>query len=697
MTIPAAHRAASLPFSLLALGAFAATAASAAPVLEPVVITGSRVESASFDLPYSIDAVAVNPDGRPDLRINASEVLGGVPGVVVQNRQNYAQDLQISVRGFGARAAFGVRGVKLIADGIPASTPDGQGQVATFNLDTAERIEVLRGPYATLYGNHAGGVIQLFSRDGKGAPRLRASVLGGAHGTLKYGLGAEGERGGIGYVVDASHFETDGSRDHSSARRDQGFAKLTLAPDADSRLTLIASALHQPDTEDPLGLTWNTWKHDPGAVEAVALQYDTRKRIDHVQGGATYERRFGSDRLQLVAYGGQRGVIQYQSIPRAVQLASATHAGGVIDFARSFQGVGARWIAERALGSGRLTVTAGVDYDRAEDDRQGYENFVGTTLGVKGALRRDESDTVTSLDPYVQAIWRQGDWDWSLGVRHSRVKFSVEDHYVTSANADDSGSVRYRKTTPAFGLLWRASPLLNLYASAGAGFETPTLNELSYSANGGFNFGLKPARSRQTEIGVKAFVGERTRVNAALFHIETEDEIVVAGAAGGRTHYTNAGRTLRQGLELAIETEPHPQLSARAALTALQAKYGKAFNNVPSGKRLPGIPAVSAYLALDWTPTAGLTATAEGIYRSKVEVNDLNSAPAAPAHALLNLRLTAEQHAGDWTFAQVLRLDNVFDRAHVAAVIVGDGNGRHYEPGPGRSLYGGVQLSHRFR
>lgn len=684
------------PLALMLAAMAAVPAANAQEqTLSPVVITGSRVEVSPFDVPYSIDGVRLNENGTEGLRVNVSEVLATVPGVVVQNRQNYAQDLQISVRGFGARAAFGVRGVKLIADGIPASNPDGQGQAATFNLDTAERIEVLRGPFATIYGNHAGGVIQLFSRDGKGTPRVRGGLFGGDHGTLKVDIGAEGEKNGIGYVLDASHFETDGERRYSAVKRDQGFAKITLAPDEDSKLTLIANGLHQPDTEDPLGITWDTYQRDETDVEPVALQFRTRKSIEHIQGGAVYERRFGEDRLQLQAYAGERSVIQYQSIPTGPQ-GAITHPGGVIAFDRDFHGVGARWIAQRTLGSGKLTVTTGLDYDRAEDDRQGYQNFIGSTLGVKGALRRDETDTVTSLDPYVQASWQQGKWDWTLGLRHSNVEFDVDDAFIVGANGDDSGSVRYRKTTPAIGVLYRVTPLLNVYASAGTGFETPTLGELSYSPAGGFNFDLKPSTSRQFELGLKAYTGETTRINAAVFQITTDDEIVVAGAAGGRTTYTNAGKTLRQGLELAAESELTRTLSARGALTVMRAVYDEAFGTVPEGKRIPGVPAVSAYAELAWKPMAGLTTAVEAVHRSKVEVNDLNSDHPAPAHTLVNLRLGAEQQSGPWTFSQLLRLDNVFDRKHVGSVIVGDRNGRYYEPGPGRSVYGGVRAAYRF-
>ncbi len=687
-------------FACLAGAQDGATANPSAVVLNPVVVTGSPVATESFDLPYSVDSVDMRANQAGNLGVNASEALAGVPGLVIQNRQNYAQDLQISVRGFGARAAFGVRGVKLIADGIPATNPDGQGQAATFNLDTAERIEVMRGPFSTVYGNHAGGVIQLFSRNGEGAPRLRANALFGAWGTSKFGVGLEGEQSGVGFVVDASRFDTDGYRDHSKTRRDQGFAKLTFRPDEDSTLTLVANGLRQPDTLDPLGVRWETYQRDPRAVEDVAKQFNTRKSIHHLQGGATYERRLGEDRLQVSAYSGRRSVTQYQSIPTGPQ-GNARHAGGVVDFDRDFYGLGARWIAQRSFGDGELTVTVGLDYDRSEDDRRGYENFIGTTLGVKGNLRRNEIDTITSTDPYLQALWKQGPWQWSAGIRHSRVAFKVDDRYIVGTNGDDSGSARYTETTPSLGVVYTISPVLNAYASYGEGFETPTLNELSYATpSTGFNFGLQPSTSKQAELGLKAFVGDTTRVNAAVFRIETKDEIVVAESSGGRTSYQNAGRTLREGIELAAESEFSPSLTGRASLTWLKAEYDEAFVSrgatVPAGNRIPGVPQFAAYAELAWKPIADLTVAGEALYRSKVYVNDLNDDRPAPGYTLFNLRLSAEQKHGPWTLAQLLRVDNVFDRKHIGSVIVGDGNGRYYEPGPERSWFAGASASYRF-
>ncbi|WP_277052138.1 TonB-dependent receptor family protein [Zestomonas thermotolerans] len=664
--------------------------------LDPLVISGSRSEAAGFDLPFSVDSLERRQISEGQPGINASEVLQRVPGLVVQNRQNYAQDLQISSRGFGSRATFGVRGIKLIADGIPASTPDGQGQAATFDLDTAERIEVLRGPMATLYGSNSGGVIQLFSRDGEGPLQLSGGSAFGSDGLRKERLSAEGGNGQAGFILDRSRLDTDGYRDHSAAWREQNFAKLHIDPDEDSRLALIYSDLNQ-QSDDPLGLTWDAYRRDPRSVAAVAEQFDTRKSIDHRQLGLNYERYFGAARLQASLYGGTRRVVQYQSIPRGPQAASS-HAGGVIDFEREFHGGSLRWLQPVTALPGDFEWILGVDYDFSEDDRQGYENFAGARQGIKGRLRRDEIDTVTSLDPYLQANWRLGDWTLQAGLRHNQMKAEVDDKFL--ANGDDSGSRTYRKTTPALGVMYAFTPDLHGYLSAGKGFETPTMSELAYSPGGGFNLELDASSSTQYEAGLKARLGEGTRLNAALFQIRTEDELVVAAASGGRTTYQNAARTLRQGFELAIDSQWSEQWSTTLAYTRLSATYDDDFTSngrtIAKGRHLPGVPGTTLYGELAWRPREGISSAVEGLYRSKVYVEDSNQERPAPGYAVFNWRTRLEQQLGPWTFGQTLRIDNLFDREYIGSVIVADGNGRYYEPAPGRNWYAGLDLAYRF-
>lgn len=697
-----------VPAALLAgcSTSFAQAQKTGVALADVVVITGSKTAHTSFDLPAATDVVNAERIQAAQMRVNASESLNAVPGLVVQNRQNYAQDLQISSRGFGARSAFGVRGVRLLADGIPATMPDGQGQAATFNLDVADRIEVLRGPFSAIYGNHSGGTIQLFTRDGKGRPMLDTTFSAGSYGSHKLDVNAHGSGGGIGYLLDASRFHTDGYRQHSAATRDQSFAKITTDPTVTSHLTITAGTLTQDDTQDPLGVTWATYLRNPRAGETdatdtwqpkrtLAERYDTRKSIEHQQAGLSFEQRFGDDKLRITAYGGQRHVIQYQAFSRFLQT-PATQSGGVVDFDRAFHGVDINWLSVRPLAGGTLSTTVGLDYARSRDERQGFENFIGARFGVKGNLRRDETDTVTSTDPYAQAEWQGGPWVLTAGLRHSRMDVKVADRYLQNGN--DGGAVNYRHTTPVLGVLYKASPVLNLYASAARGFESPTLNELFYSGVGaGFNFRLQPSTSTHLEAGVKAYVGADTRINAALFQAKTRDELVVDIAGGGRTSYRNASKTVRQGAEVSVDSKLGAGFTARAAVTALRAVYEEGFGSVPAGSRLPGVPRASLFAELAWKNASGkLEAALDTLANTKVYADDTNADIPAPGYAVLGARVQASQQWGGWQVKEFARLNNLGYRRYVGSVIVGDANKRYYEAAPGRNWLLGLGAQYKF-
>jgi iron complex outermembrane receptor protein len=693
-------------FVAIAPGAFAAEPEQIPQDMNVVIVSGSRVEHTSFDFPAAIDVVDAARIQDNQLRVNVSEALSAVPGLVAQNRQNYAQDLQISSRGFGARSAFGVRGIRLISDGVPATMPDGQGQPSAFNLDMAERIEVLRGPFSALYGNHSGGVIQLFTRDGKGSPTIDVNTAAGSDGQRKTDVSAQGSSGGIGYVIDVSRFDTDGYRNHSAATRDQGFVKLTVSPTAGGKLTLVANSLKQDGTQDPLGATWATYQADPRANEidatdtqnpkrTLADRYNTRKDISHKQVGLTYDQQFGEDRLHVMVYGGNRQVIQFQAFSRFLQ-AAASQSGGVVDFDRDFYGADINYAFVRPLGDGKLTTTVGIEYGHSSDDRSGYENFIGTTFGVQGALRRNEQDNLKTLDPYAQAEWQTGRWVFTGGVRRTKLTVDVNDAFLSNGN--DSGGASFSHTTPVLGALYKVNPLLNVYASAARGFETPTLNELFYSAAGaGFNFGLRPAQSTHLELGAKAIVRSNTRINAALFQVRTSDELVVDTAVGGRTSYKNASSTLRQGGELSVDSTFAAGFSGRLAVTVLRAVYDEAFGRVTSGSRLPGVPNANAFAELAWKDSRDrFGAALEAITSSHVYAEDANTDKPAPGYAILNARFNARQSWQGWKFREFVRINNLFDRQYVGSVIVGDVNKRYYEAAPGRNWMAGIGGTYAF-
>lgn len=292
--------------TILAL-APAATALAQADTLAPVVVTGTRLGTEVLETPASVDVVQGSAMRWQQPGINLSEGLASVPGLQIQNRQNYAQDLQISSRGFGARSTFGVRGVRLYVDGIPATMPDGQGQTSNIDIGSIDLVEVLRGPFSALYGNSSGGVIQVFTQDGADPPEITASGWGGSYGTWRYGAMASGVSGtGAGqldYVLDLSRFTTDGYRDHSAARKNLGNAKLGLQLNDDSRLTLVVNSVDLK-AQDPLGLTYQQFQDDPRSAP-LAEQYNTRKTVKQTQGGLVFDHQVdGRNALRVMVYYG---------------------------------------------------------------------------------------------------------------------------------------------------------------------------------------------------------------------------------------------------------------------------------------------------------------------------------------------------------------------------------------------------------
>jgi iron complex outermembrane receptor protein len=684
--------------------------ASGATELAPVVVTATRTAARAFDIPASIDRIGGDEvrDGRA--QINLSESLGGVPGLLARDRQNYAQDVQISVRGFGARASFGIRGVRLYVDGIPATLPDGQGQISNVDLGSVGSIEVLRGPYSALYGNSSGGVIQVFTEEGTGAPRLGFSVAGGSDGVLRLGAKAIGAVGGFGYVVSASRFSTDGYRDHSAATRNLGNAKLTLHPDADSQLTLVANSVALPRAQDPLGLTRAQFEANPRGVDPTALAFDTRKTVDQTQAGLIYERRLDpANAIRLLTYAGHRNAEQFQAIPTAPQ-ASPLHPGGVIALGRDYRGVDLRWTLKATLLDAPFTLVSGLAYDALAEHRQGYRNFIGTTLGVQGALRRDETNDVSNSDQYLQAAWQLTPrWSLNAGLRHSAVRFKSTDAYIVGTNPDDSGSATYDATLPVLGVLYAVNDDVHVYATAGRGFETPTLNELAYRPGGatGLNFGLQAARSTSVEAGVKTRLAALGELNVAVFQADTDHEIVTQTNLGGRATFQNAGATRRTGVELGWSKQFLEHLRAQLALTALDATYRDAFKTctatpcsapnllVPAGNRIPGVARGSLYAALNWAPPTGWRGGVEARYLSGVVVNDINS-DAAPAYAVAAANLGYGVNVGPWALNGFVRVDNLFARRYAGSVIVNEGNSRYFEPAPGRTWLTSVSATLKF-
>ena len=677
-----------------------------APATLPgIVVIGTRQVSGT---PASLDRVeADSVPARPQLSV--SELLRRVPGVGAHDRQNLAQDVQLTIRGFGARSAFGVRGLQVFDDGIPATMPDGQGQVSHIPLEALARVEVLRGPFSALYGNASGGVVEFFSIDPPRRPQWGVRATGGSDGLSRDSLFAAGpwsqaSADGEGYRLDAGHLDLAGYREHSRARRDTTQARLLFATDAGTKLALTANTLELA-ADDPQGLTLAQALMTPRAASAGALAFDTRKRVRQQQVGMHLEQALGGDGvLNLNTWGGNRDTFQMLSVPVSAQAAPGS-GGGVVDLARTYAGADLRWQLDTTLMGRAFGITVGAQAQRSTEHRRGYENFSGDLLGVVGALRRDERDTVGNRDLYAELRWAfLPRWSATFGVRRSRVDFRSRDAYIAPGNPHDSGALHYAQSTPVFGLSYRPAPGLEVYANAGRGFETPSFAELGYRADGrsGLNDALRPARTRSAELGLRAKRGEQL-FELVAFDSRTRDELVVASNTGGRSTYDNAASSGRRGWELSASGPLSARWHYALAYSRLDARYRGAFAScrappcaqpdtfVAAGNRIPATTPQSLWAELRWSPGSEVDLFVQADAFGRTYADDANTAH-APGYATLSLGIERRWRLGRTTVEGFARLDNVLDRHAIGSVIVNDSNGRYFEPAPGRAWMLGLSL-----
>ena len=684
---------------LTGLALLAACQNTPAQSLSEVVVSASRAEQRSFDAPAAVQSVGRDTIQAAGPQVNLSESLNRIPGLTILDRQNYAQDLQVSIRGFGARSAFGIRGIRLLIDGIPATTPDGQGQGSSISLPSTERIEVLRGPMALLYGNSSGGVIQAFSKPAPQQAELGYQTYVGAYGLHRADYQFGDTVGTVGILADYSSFSIDGYRANSATERKQFNGKLGLDPTEQLHVNLVFNQFDMPLALDPLGLTRAQLQKDPVAAGSGAIANQTRKIVLQNQLGsaATYTLD-NAHALSLRGYYGTRDNTQYQA------------TGGWIGLNRGYYGLGLQYNAHSLWGDTPLDWAAGYEFDRSREYRQGGNTSNGQ---MTGGLTRKEDNQSENSDLFVQGnVWLSDTITLAAGVRNSNVRFVSDDYFpVSASNPDGSGNVAYQATSPVLGITYHASDNLNLYANYGRGFETPTLAEMAYigsPAAGQFNTTLNAASSRHYELGSKWVVSDNSRVDLALYQIDTTDELVVLSNNKGQSSYMNAPGTARTGWELSGSTQWSPHWSTTASASQIDAHYTQEFTSVTSagsskvaaGKQMPGIPQTFLFSELAWTQAPvgtgktpnGLRLGLELVQAGRIYANDSNT-ESADGHTVFNLSASQRWALGRGALTAYARINNLSDERYVGSVIVNQAQLQFYEPGLPQNWTLGLSLN----
>lgn len=658
-------------------GSPTASVAKGAPQMDTIVVTASRSLTPLLQVPQSVTVIDAEAFQEPNLGLGLDEWLNRVPGLFFQNRYNFAQNIRISTRGFGARAPFGVRGIQLLSDGFPETLPDGQAQVDAVDLQSLVGAEVMRGPSSVLYGNASGGVIALRTEDGEGITPTAHTRLGlGSDGFSQFGLQAGGQWDSIHGWVSVSDLDYQGQRDHSGTSKRLLNANGTLSLAPSHRLKMAATVLDQPFGKDPGALTRDQVRIDRWQASAQSESLNAGQMVRQERLGLRHEMELANQSV-LSSYVFRTSRDFEQQLP-------SSFFPSLIAFQRAFYGAGS---SLRVSEFNDWRLTAGLDWAKQDDDRQRYRvDPAGTVL----AQTQNERQLAESSALFVQAHRQWNDWSFQLGLRHDRLDLTIDEFTQPAATPT---ARRFKEWVWMAGTTYAFNPRLSGFLNWSEGFESPTFTEIKdLTGGGGFSRALSPAYASNHEAGLRAFWTDG-QLEAGVFWIDTRDEIVVIDSFDGVDIFANAGQTQRLGFELGLEHAWSESLHGSLAYTYADYQFetfaveGVRFD----GNALPGLPKHSIFSQAKFLLNDSWSLFVDGLWVGSMYADNANTQRVS-SYGLINARAELDQklnNGGRLTWS--LGINNVFNQAYFSNVRVNANRGAYFEPGPSRAWF--VRLS----
>jgi len=697
------------PTLVLGTAALAQEPAATQTPLEEIVVTATLLERTLDKTPAAVSVVteADIQDARQQLGLDES--LTRVPGLFMQNRYNFAQDLRLSIRGFGARGQFGIRGVKVLVDGIPETLPDGLGSVDGIDLGATSQIEVIRGPSSALYGNASGGVISLTSEGGRDVPEVELRVAAGGYGFEKSQLKFGGETERLNYLVSVSDQKLDGYRAQSKYENKLLTGRFDVDLGKDRSLLTVVNYTDQPVSDDPGGLTtaYLTGAVDPRSAAPLNVQFHAGESLDQQRLGFVY-----------TTPAGEHGTIKARNYYAWRDFGNLlpTQSQGIVDLQRDFVGGGVSYNYDGFWLDRPNRFIAGADFDNQDDRRRRYDNL----NGVQGALGFDQREHVQSAGIFLQnELSVSKRVQLSFGVRYDEVDFEVTDYWLTNATGDDSGSKKFTNTSPMVGLTFQLTDKLNLYTTYSSAFETPTTTEFSLpGGGGGFNQDLVPQEASNYEVGLRGGIGDSQRYEVSLFTIDVEDELIgnEIPTSPGRFYFTNAGQTSRDGLEFSWIASPTDRIRTTVSYTYSDFKFDEFIERTianpagfdRAGNVIPSTPENLVFAEFSYRAPRGWFIAADALYVDDQFGDSGNTVdnPATPtvregsqvpAYTVANMRMGWDIELDNLVLSPFLGVTNLSDESYTANVRVNATANRYFEPGPTRTGYGGITVGWKFR
>ncbi len=660
--------------------------ARANDALPPVVVTATRVPEPLVDVPAAMSVV-----DRPDIQdarptVSIAESLPRVPGVFAQESGNFAQDVRLQIRGFGTRAAFGIRELKVLMDGLPLTLPDGQTELDDVDFGVVDRIEVVRGPSAALYGNASGGVVQLFTMEAPATPTVAVRLTGGSSGLGKVQVRGGARSGPARLALSGSFLRQEGFRTHSATESGTVTGSLRYDLGAATDVTVLVAGVDAPTAEDPGAVTRATASRDPRAARDLNIRLDAGEAVQQGRLGVVLRHRTARSELSTYAYG------LYRDFENRLPITPAA-GDGIVTFHRRSPGGGGRYTLEVPVLGWTNRLLVGLDVQNQDDDRRRYAN----QDGARGALGLHQTEGVTSVGPYVRDTLVLGDdLELNAGVRYDQVRFAV-DVDVPPGSAD-GGTRTFTAWSPGGGVRWTPRPGMSLFADAGTAFQVPTTTELGRPDGPGFDPALVPQTAVGGEAGARLFRGERLQASAAGFVTNLDDLLIPFESPSGRTAFRNAGSARRYGAELDWQAWALPRLRWSGALTFIDARFRdyRTATGTFDGRHEPGIPGWQVYQELFYRHPGGAFVALEAFVVDGYPVNDANTARSDMRY-VLDLRGGWAGTVGRWTIAPFVGLRNLTAQRYDGTVRLNARGGRYFEPAPGFSVFGGLTVEERLK
>jgi iron complex outermembrane receptor protein len=682
---------------LLLVGSFTTVAVSAQPspsatsgndaTLPTITISAPRLTRDLYSTPSAVSVRTREDIQQGQQGVRLDEALAPVPGIFLQNRDNFAQGQRISSRGFGSRGTFGIRGLHIRVDGIPYTLPDGQTQIDAIDLDSAERIEVIRGPSSVLYGNAAGGVIDITTGDGSEMRRSPVvSIQGGSHDFRKLALRNGGESGNWVHSVSFSALDFEGYREQSAVEKRLLNARVGYRLDDNRTLSALVNILDMPTAEDPSALTLKEVAEDRRQARDVAIPLGSGQSVEQQLVGLNYE--------DLNALGGEvnvRGFVSRRDFEQQLPFPGSS----LIDYQRNYYGGGADYTGALTVGDMPLRYVTGVDLARQEDDRgRRSVNSQGQVTGITA----DEQQNATSAGVFLQTeLGLTEKLELSAGIRHDQVRMKIDDDLIGPNNPDDSGERTFREWTGSLGLSYRYHPDHQVYATVGNAFETPTFTEFAREdGRGGFNSEVQPQKALNREAGLRGNFDNGLSYELVAFSVSVDDELIGFDAPNGRTFYDNAGRTSRDGIELALDWSFSLNWRWTSALTLADYRFDS-FADARgdyADNRLPGQPRRLWHNGLTWYGSGERFAGIDVQYTSDYFADNANEVEIED-HWLVSLKAGDAWRLGDsgTRLGAHVGIRNLLDEDYFENVRINSFGGRYYEPAAGRTFFAGLELA----